>query len=250
MDCGGLEPTGDHDGDGIPNWTDSVDDGANGDGSETDYTDLNGDGVPDAFDTDLDGIPNHKDTDSDNDGIGDSDELDGDSDGDGVADFIDQDSDNDGVLDSDEGLVDTDNDGIPDFRDTDDDNDGIPTIEDQCPKCNFEDNVIAYNYRDFDIYQTWGVPLEYFEETRRLWNHLKMELHCVDENVELEAEKRGFNEEDFFLAVDSEVTVTAVFDGAEFLNTVYWYDGGVAQPELQTVWELSLIHISEPTRPY
>jgi len=237
VDCGGLEPTEDHDGDGIPNWTDTIDNGTEGDGSATDYADPNGDGVPDAFDSDLDGIPNHKDTDSDNDGIEDTEELNIDTDGDGVPDFIDHDSDNDGVPDSEEGLVDTDSDGTPNFRDTDDDNDGIPTIDDECPKCNFEDNVIAYNYRDMDINQSWGVQLEYFEEIRRLWNYLKIELHCVDENIELEIEKRGFKEEDFLVSADSEVTVTAVFDGAEFLNSVYWYDGGSAQPELATVWE-------------
>jgi len=236
-DCLGLDPTGDNDGDGIPNWTDSEDSGEEGDESKTDYVDNNGDGVPDAFDSDLDGIPNHKDSDSDNDGITDNLELNEDSDGDGISDFVDQDSDNDGVPDADEGLADTDMDGIPDFRDEDDDNDGIPTIEDECPKCNFADNYISYDYHDFDTLETWGVPYEYFQNIRELWNYLKAALHCVDEGMELEEHKRGFREEEFELKVDSEVTITAIFDGAQFLNGIYWYNGADEHPKPEVVWE-------------
>lgn len=236
-DSGGFDPTGDNDGDRIPNWSDTSDSGYPGDGSETDYTDSNLDGVPDVFDSDLDGVPNHKDTDSDNDSISDNIESTEDSDADGVPDFLDEDSDNDGLLDSEEGAVDTDGDGTPDFRDEDDDNDGILTIDDDCPRCNFEDNVISYNYRDFDTMDTWGVPYEYFRLTRELWNYLKYELHCVDEGVELEEDKRGFDEGEYEVTVDSEVRVTAIFDGAQFLNSLYWYDARDTNLQLNTVWE-------------
>ncbi|NJB72439.1 putative pyridoxine 5'-phosphate oxidase superfamily flavin-nucleotide-binding protein [Saonia flava] len=66
---GGNNPTGDADGDGIPNFIDSVNNGGVGDGSTTDYTDTNADGIPDVYDFDADGVPNHLDLDSDNDGI-------------------------------------------------------------------------------------------------------------------------------------------------------------------------------------
>lgn len=118
---------GDEDGDGIPNYRDTTDSNpANdkGDGSITNYTDVNIDGIPDIFDTDLDGRPNYIDLDADNDGI---------------PDVIEAQStfgflvpalvygEDDGVdTNFTGGLVpeDTDADHIPDFLDTDSDNDG------------------------------------------------------------------------------------------------------------------------------
>ncbi|TMM28525.1 hypothetical protein FDT66_13900, partial [Polaribacter aestuariivivens] len=64
-------PLGDEDGDKLPNYLDVRDDGT-GDGSTTNYTDINNDGIADIFDFDLDGIPNHLDLDADNDGIPDN----------------------------------------------------------------------------------------------------------------------------------------------------------------------------------
>ncbi len=68
VESGGNELDGDEDGDGIPNWMDTTDDGT-GDSSLTDYTDSNIDGIPDVYDFDGDGIPNHLDLDADNDAI-------------------------------------------------------------------------------------------------------------------------------------------------------------------------------------
>lgn len=70
----GLDPFGDEDGDGFPNFKDVVDNGS-GDGSTTNYTDANGNGVPDAYDLDGDGIPNHLDSDADGDNCADADEA-------------------------------------------------------------------------------------------------------------------------------------------------------------------------------
>ena len=148
----GIDPLGDEDGDGIPNFTDTVDNGDTGDGTTTDYTDANGDGVPDAFDFDGDGIVNHLDLDSDNDGIPDNIEAQtttgyiapsGTVNAQGVdtayptgltptntdttdnPDFLDTDSDNDGVVDAIEGF-DFDNDGVADVTPVGDtDNDGL-----------------------------------------------------------------------------------------------------------------------------
>ncbi len=135
---------GDEDGDSIPNWLDTTDDGNGGDGSTTDYTDTNGDTIPDVYDTDLDGRANHIDLDADNDGIPDTIEaqptdsynapgaidpitgipaIGADTDGidtlensdtDSTPDFLDLDSDNDGlrdILEAGYGSNDTDNDG-------------------------------------------------------------------------------------------------------------------------------------------
>ena len=65
-----LDPFGDEDGDGLPNVNDTFDNnGPDGDGSNTVYTDSNNDGTPDVYDFDNDSVPNHLDLDSDNDGI-------------------------------------------------------------------------------------------------------------------------------------------------------------------------------------
>ncbi len=104
---GDNNPVGDEDGDGIPNWADTTDDGDAGDGSTTSYADSNADGIPDVFDTDNDGIPNHLDLDSDNDGIGDVIEAGGiDSNGDGLVDST-TDDDGDGLMDIVDPLVGT-----------------------------------------------------------------------------------------------------------------------------------------------
>lgn len=66
-----YNPLGDEDGDKLPNYLDTRDDGT-GDSSKTSYIDLNSDGIPDVFDFDNDGIPNHLDLDTDNDGIPDN----------------------------------------------------------------------------------------------------------------------------------------------------------------------------------
>ena len=68
----GNDLNGDEDGDGILNFEDTNDNGNSGDGSTTDYTDVNGDGTPDAYDADGDRFPNHIDLDSDGDGIPDN----------------------------------------------------------------------------------------------------------------------------------------------------------------------------------
>lgn len=110
------KPNADFDEDGIPNVTDTDDDG---------------DGTPDAQDSndykapadnDGDGIPNTTDTDDDGDGV--ADVTDSDEDGDGVPDVIDSDDNDDGVTDED--APDQDKDGVPDVVDTDDDGDGTP----------------------------------------------------------------------------------------------------------------------------
>ncbi len=151
----------DQDGDGIPNWADSVPgapilwvdnniDGVNDwydPGADADndgipnfydidfpgYIDTNGDGVNDNMDKDLDGIPNYLDRDSDNDGIPDTIESFGvDADGDGRIDNF-TDVDNDGLSDN----VDATTSGISFLRlsglglgAVDTDGDGIPNYLD------------------------------------------------------------------------------------------------------------------------
>lgn len=131
-ESGGVDPSEDHDFDGIENYRDSHYPG---------FTDSNGDGIHDPFDNDLDGIINSLDLDSDNDGIPDVVESGGvDANGDGVIDNY-SDTDNDGLSQNADannsghlssgsglGLVDTDGDGVPNLFDLDSDNDGLPDV--------------------------------------------------------------------------------------------------------------------------
>ncbi|MGJ8726063.1 MAG: DUF6923 family protein [Roseibacillus sp.] len=303
LEGSGYNPTGDEDNDGISNWTDSRDDGDNGDGSLTDYTDSNGDGIPDVFDIDQDGQANHVDSDADGDGLNDSEEQSGDFDQDGAPNFLDTDSDNDGVTDASDGLGDedgdgnpnyldafddrdedndgipnglegtgdTDGDGTPDYLDTDSDDDGfsdaeeagsdgtdprdsdgdgilnfqdfdddgdeIPTAIDPCPLCNLEDNFIEFDISNVDILSQYGVYPEFYQQARSIWNEVKYLLNCNTEGIPLEQEKRGFDEEKFYLQEDSEVFVTVIFDGAEYHNTLAYYDAEDPQGTWKPIWK-------------
>ncbi|MEM9079223.1 MAG: hypothetical protein AAGC74_00860 [Verrucomicrobiota bacterium] len=296
-------PNGDEDGDGIRNWTDTIDDNGNGDGTSTDYVDTNGDGVPDVFDIDGDGTPNHLDLDADGDGMLDYNEASGDADGDGCDNFLDSDSDNDGIDDGTEGTGDEDGDGIEDYLDGfddrdddgdgvrnghecdgdtdgdgfpntldldsdddgftdaeemgsdpdnprdsdgdgipnhcdfDDDGDGIPTVSDPCPLCNLDDNYIAFDISTVDIFATWDVRPGAYEFARDIWNEVKYELNCNTDGTPLEQYKRGFDEEDFYIAEDSEVIVTCIYDGGNHINSVAHYNAADPVGSWTTIWE-------------
>lgn len=129
-----IDPSGDEDADGIPNFRDFSDATVTAGLSST--ADANGDGVYDVYDSDGDGLPDFKDLDSDNDGIPDIIEAGGvDVDGDGRVDDN-TDTDVDGlsdVFDTDNGgtllvVRDVDGDGFIDAADLDADNDGLPDI--------------------------------------------------------------------------------------------------------------------------
>jgi len=108
VECNGLDPLLDNDGDGIPAYRET-----------TPTNDINNDGIVDIFDFDLDGVPNHFDLDSDNDGITDIIEAGGiDIDNNGLVpvnadETLVLDSDNDGLTD--DVLVDTNDDGVADI---------------------------------------------------------------------------------------------------------------------------------------
>ncbi|WP_138432321.1 LamG-like jellyroll fold domain-containing protein [Winogradskyella algicola] len=153
-----IDPSADHDLDGIPNYEDS------------DFCVLNTHGICENLDFDSDGVPNHFDKDSDNDGITDVLESNGtDSNKDGMADG------KVGKLVATMGIPQTagtgnvpiNTDGIfnPDFMDIDADDDGIPdNIEAQPTITYLDPSGIGNLFVDFnedgvdDAYGTFLVP--------------------------------------------------------------------------------------------
>ena len=135
----GVDPSGDNDGDGVPNYLDSNDPAVN-----NGCTDSSGNGVcnnvPAIYDNDGDGVPDHLDLDSDNDGILDMTEaghglvdtdLNGRIDGtsldfgaNGFYNSIASDPNNMAATAT-YSVLDTDNNDVPDYDDLDADDDGI-----------------------------------------------------------------------------------------------------------------------------
>ncbi len=163
VECGGIDPYGDDDGDDLYNYLD---------------TDFSGNGdnvVQDAFDKDGDGIPDFMDIDSDNDGIYDIVEAGQgaiDTNQDGIFSAADsntyQDNDMDGIadtFDTDQSgtqliPIDTDGDQIYDCYDIDSDNDGIVDIIESQSAATY--NSLSHTDENTDgmddIFDTSGTP--------------------------------------------------------------------------------------------
>jgi len=126
LECNGNDPNGDEDGDNIPNYSDTTDDGNDGDASITDYTDTDENDIPDVYeiDSDNDTFPDYIDRDDDNDGILTKDE--------------DPNEDNDPTNDN------TDGDALPNYLDNDDDGDGVPSIEESITNDDDLDTIVDY----------------------------------------------------------------------------------------------------------
>jgi hypothetical protein len=204
--------------------------------------------APPALDTDGDGIPDSTDTDDDGDGVNDSDEvligtdpLLTDTDGDGTTDGL-EDFDGDGISNDDEsvdlGTVVSDIDGLPG-------ND----IETNKAPCACDDTCIEFNIRDLDLLSTFNVYPTQYAAARDVWHLVKDALHCREEGIPLEEEKRGFNEEEFFIAEDSEVIVTVIYDGAGYYNSVAFYDASNPSTSWKTIWESFATGPSAPLIP-
>lgn len=240
-----FEETWDTDEDGCPNFLDSdsdndgIDDGVEGFGDE------DGDGTPDYLDS-------FDDRDSDGDGIANGHEGTADTDADGTPDYLDTDSDDDGIPDAIEagtvagGPRDSDGDGIPNFQDFDDDGDEIPTAADPCPLCNLDDNYIEFDIANVDILAKYDVYPGFYAYARDVWNEVKFLLNCNTEGIPLEQEKRGFDEDKFFLENDSEVFVTVIFDGGNHFNSVAYYDAENPAGTWTEIWEN---FVTGPTAP-
>lgn len=122
-----------------------------------------------------------------------------------------------------------------------------PNVEED-PCCNKE-AVVEFNIRDLDLLATHGVLLENYNAARDVWHKVRKELNCDAEGITLEDHKRGFQEEDFYIAEDSEVIVTVIYDGANHYNTVAFYDANDPENTWKTIWESFVTGPSAPLIP-
>ncbi|MFC5051531.1 DUF6923 family protein [Rubritalea spongiae] len=87
-----------------------------------------------------------------------------------------------------------------------------------------------------------------YKYSRKLWKMVKEQLHCRKNGTLLEVEKRGFNPEDFILSEDSEVIVTAIYDGGTYRNSLFWYDSN-QEDKMTEVWHSYVLGPTAPLKP-
>ncbi len=105
------------------------------------------------------------------------------------------------------------------------------------PDCLCPIEVVEFEIRDLDILATFGVFPQSYDAARDVWHMVKDVLHCDAPGHVLEEEKRGFQEEDFYIAEDSEVIVTVIYDGATYYNSVAFYNAADPGSTWKTIWE-------------
>ena len=105
------------------------------------------------------------------------------------------------------------------------------------PDCLCPIKVVEFEIRDTNILETFGVFPQSYDAARDVWHMVKDVLHCDAPGHVLEEEKRGFQEEDFYIAEDSEVIVTVIYDGAAYYNSVAFYNAADPSSTWKTIWE-------------
>lgn len=83
--------------------------------------------------------------------------------------------------------------------------------------------------------------------SRQQWAAVKEQLNCRSSGMALALSKRGFHEDEYKLTEDSEVIVTAIYDGGSFRNRLFWYDALSPVTE-HTVWEQFVIGPTAPLK--
>ncbi len=114
--------------------------------------------------------------------------------------------------------------------------------------CN-PDKIVDFDIRDLDFLERFNVQPHNYDAARQVWDLVRTEFHCDAQGTILENEKRGFNEEDFYLEQDSEVIVTVIYDGADFYNTFAYYDAADPENSWTTIWESFATGPSAPLIP-
>ncbi len=102
-----------------------------------------------------------------------------------------------------------------------------------------EDQVTAV-----DTYSKADADYKY---SRRMWADVKEQLHCRTNGTFLELEKRGFNESDFIISHDSEVIITAIYDGGTYRNSLFWYDANDSSMKTQ-IWHSYMLGPNTPLK--
>ncbi len=87
-----------------------------------------------------------------------------------------------------------------------------------------------------------------YAHSRRMWADVKEQLHCRKNGTLLEEEKRGFNESDFIINEDSEVIITAIYDGGTYRNSLFWYDGANTAQKTE-IWHSYMLGPNTPLKP-
>ena len=106
-------------------------------------------------------------------------------------------------------------------------------------------DVVDDEVTSIDTYSKTDADYVY---SRRQWSDVKEQLHCRKHGTVLEEEKRGFHESDYVLSVDSEVIVTAIYDGGTYRNTLFWYDP--TNMDVQTeIWHSYVLGPNSPLKP-
>lgn len=123
-------------------------------------------------------------------------------------------------------------------------------------RCNASDGELSVS-EDFFItvvddkvklVETYSRSEDDYKYSRRLWSKLKEQLHCRKNGTLLEEAKRGFYAEDFLLAEDSEVIITAIYDGGSYRNTLFWYSDD-APDEMTKIWHSYVLGPNAPLKP-
>ena len=114
--------------------------------------------------------------------------------------------------------------------------------------CNPE-RIVDFEIRDLDFLERFGVQPVNYDAARRIWEQVRTEFNCDAQGTILPEEKRGFQEEDFYLEEDSEVIVTVIYDGAEQYNTVAFYNAADPESSWKTIWESFVTGPSAPLIP-
>jgi hypothetical protein len=111
-----------------------------------------------------------------------------------------------------------------------------------------EDFFITVADDKVTIVETYSRTEDDYKYSRKLWSLVKEQLHCRKNGTLLEEEKRGFYAEDFVLAEDSEVIITAIYDGGSFRNTLFWYNQDEPN-EMTEIWHSYVLGSASPLKP-
>lgn len=118
--------------------------------------------------------------------------------------------------------------------------DGELTVSEEFHIDVVDDQVVAV--------ETYSKSEDDYKYSRRMWAEVKEQLHCRKNGTVLESEKRGFDASNYRLSQDSEVILTAIYDGGSYRNTVFWYDANNNTQKTE-IWHSYMLEPNTPLKP-